>query len=88
MARLELAVRKRDADQTLESDAAFAVVLCKTCEPILGQHYPLWGAHLNAALILHSAHRAVAALAEVPAMTDDDRRLGSFLAIERVPFNG
>jgi hypothetical protein len=74
---------RRSPDSTADIYGSGAVAMCPTCEPLLGVGYPLWGAHLQAAIGLHAAHRAVEQLRDVPAMTDDDRRLGRRLTIEQ-----
>jgi hypothetical protein len=75
---VEFKLTRRDP---LEIYGPGAVVMCDICAKVLDKAYPLWGVHLQAALVLHSAHRVTDALAEVPALEDIDRALGRHLAI-------
>ena len=67
-------------DETLDIYSS-AVALCERCNAIAGPGFPLWGAHLHAALMLHTAHRLVEELCAVPALTDTDRRLGRRIGV-------
>jgi hypothetical protein len=78
---IELKLKQRAPDETADIHATGALIACSTCAPLLGPDYPLWDVHLHAAVALHAAHRAVADLRSVPALTDDDRLFGRRLVI-------
>lgn len=72
---------RRSPEESADLYATGALVTCPVCEAVMGNGYPLWGTHLQAAIALHAAHRAVTDLRDVPALTETDRRFGRRLGL-------
>ena len=80
---IEFKLPERTSDEKVDIYASGAVELCSTCKRIVPDGYPLWGMHLQAAMALHSAHRLVVEMAQVPGLTETERRMGKRLVVDR-----
>jgi hypothetical protein len=77
---MAIRLKERTPDEQMDIYAT-GVTLCPTCEGFMGFGYPLWGVHLQAAVTLHAAHRAVTELKDIPTLTLEDRRFGRLIAV-------
>jgi hypothetical protein len=82
---VDIRLPEPSADRSADIYGYTAVAKCELCSSVMTMGYPLWGVHLQAAMALHAAHRAVSELADIPAPTEDDRRFGRGLVIGPKP---